>query len=254
MPHLDPPACTEAVDAEGGEREGQPRQAAAGPGTHPNRWSTRSVEIRRAKLKTESRNVSLLALKAPQRSCLPKGLGNRPTQYIRRGKRRRVLVMDQSDAESAGIFSRWTNQTQEACAYSHDGQIRRGQRGRVLAMDRSDARSTGIFSQWTNQMQEARVHSHDGPIRSRGTTSCADASRRCKRQSKRRWGRVLSRSPANPKPRTTEALTGSPSSTLKRTLILGLLAPGPAGQRAHGDGSGGIPADVEVGQRGVPVR
>eukprot|EP00959_Pyramimonas_sp_CCMP1952_P359914 7535893-Pyramimonas_sp.AAC.1 len=34
-------------------------------------------------------------------------------------------MMDQSDAGSAaaGIFSRWTNQMQEARVYSHDGPI-----------------------------------------------------------------------------------------------------------------------------------
>eukprot|EP00959_Pyramimonas_sp_CCMP1952_P466496 9490044-Pyramimonas_sp.AAC.1 len=32
--------------------------------------------------------------------------------------------MDQSDAGSMGIFSRWTNHTQEAWVYSHDGPIR----------------------------------------------------------------------------------------------------------------------------------
>eukprot|EP00959_Pyramimonas_sp_CCMP1952_P019731 416935-Pyramimonas_sp.AAC.1 len=31
--------------------------------------------------------------------------------------------MDQSDAGSAGIFSQWTNQTQETRVYSHDGPI-----------------------------------------------------------------------------------------------------------------------------------
>eukprot|EP00976_Prorocentrum_cordatum_P114659 1195879-Prorocentrum_minimum.AAC.2 len=31
--------------------------------------------------------------------------------------------MDQSDAGSTSIFSRWTNQTQEARVYSHDGPI-----------------------------------------------------------------------------------------------------------------------------------
>eukprot|EP00976_Prorocentrum_cordatum_P028375 575435-Prorocentrum_minimum.AAC.1 len=36
------------------------------------------------------------------------------------------LTMNQSDAGSAGIcFSRWTNQTQEARTYSHDGPIGR---------------------------------------------------------------------------------------------------------------------------------
>eukprot|EP00959_Pyramimonas_sp_CCMP1952_P430038 9006639-Pyramimonas_sp.AAC.1 len=30
--------------------------------------------------------------------------------------------MDQSDAGSVGVFPRWTNQTQEACVYSHEGK------------------------------------------------------------------------------------------------------------------------------------
>eukprot|EP00959_Pyramimonas_sp_CCMP1952_P075235 1572307-Pyramimonas_sp.AAC.1 len=33
--------------------------------------------------------------------------------------------MDQSDAGSVGIFPHWTNQTQEAWVYSHDGPIKR---------------------------------------------------------------------------------------------------------------------------------
>eukprot|EP00976_Prorocentrum_cordatum_P112760 1195588-Prorocentrum_minimum.AAC.3 len=45
--------------------------------------------------------------------------------------------MDQSDAGSAGIFSRWTNQTQEARVYSHDGPIRRRKRRYILTMDQS---------------------------------------------------------------------------------------------------------------------
>eukprot|EP00959_Pyramimonas_sp_CCMP1952_P135934 2843819-Pyramimonas_sp.AAC.2 len=40
--------------------------------------------------------------------------------------------MDQSDAGSLGIFSRWTNQMQEAWVYSHDGPIRCGRRGYIL--------------------------------------------------------------------------------------------------------------------------
>eukprot|EP00959_Pyramimonas_sp_CCMP1952_P446875 9356884-Pyramimonas_sp.AAC.1 len=37
--------------------------------------------------------------------------------------------MDQSDAGSAGIFSRWTNQAQEARVYSHNGPIISGLAG-----------------------------------------------------------------------------------------------------------------------------
>eukprot|EP00976_Prorocentrum_cordatum_P084622 1185740-Prorocentrum_minimum.AAC.2 len=37
---------------------------------------------------------------------------------IRRRKRRYILTADQSDAGSAGIFSRQTNQTQKAPVYS----------------------------------------------------------------------------------------------------------------------------------------
>eukprot|EP00959_Pyramimonas_sp_CCMP1952_P126098 2636855-Pyramimonas_sp.AAC.1 len=58
--------------------------------------------------------------------------------------------MDQSDPRSAGIFSRWTNQTQEAQVYSHDGPIRRKKRRYILTMEQSDARHAGIFSRWTN--------------------------------------------------------------------------------------------------------
>eukprot|EP00959_Pyramimonas_sp_CCMP1952_P117889 2465157-Pyramimonas_sp.AAC.1 len=36
-----------------------------------------------------------------------------------RMKRGYILTMDQSDAGSAGIYSQWTNQTQEARVYSH---------------------------------------------------------------------------------------------------------------------------------------
>eukprot|EP00959_Pyramimonas_sp_CCMP1952_P472683 9500455-Pyramimonas_sp.AAC.1 len=59
--------------------------------------------------------------------------------------------MDQSYTVSTGIFSRWTNQTQEAQGYSHDGPIRRRKRGYILTMDPSDAGSAGIFSRWTHQ-------------------------------------------------------------------------------------------------------
>eukprot|EP00976_Prorocentrum_cordatum_P087914 1187099-Prorocentrum_minimum.AAC.1 len=61
--------------------------------------------------------------------------------------------MDQSDAGSVGIFSRRTNQTQEAWVYSHDGpirrrkhkkgayygSIRRRKRGYILTTDQSGA-------------------------------------------------------------------------------------------------------------------
>eukprot|EP00959_Pyramimonas_sp_CCMP1952_P067014 1399398-Pyramimonas_sp.AAC.1 len=66
-----------------------------------------------------------------------------------------------------GIFSRQTNQTQEAQVYSHDGPIRCRKRRCIFTTDQSDAGSAGVFSQRTNQMQEAQVYSHDGPIRRR---------------------------------------------------------------------------------------
>eukprot|EP00976_Prorocentrum_cordatum_P049832 1005296-Prorocentrum_minimum.AAC.2 len=47
---------------------------------------------------------------------------------IRRRKRGHILTADQSDAGSAGKFSRRTNQTQEAQVNSHDGPIRRRKR------------------------------------------------------------------------------------------------------------------------------
>eukprot|EP00959_Pyramimonas_sp_CCMP1952_P400448 8390888-Pyramimonas_sp.AAC.1 len=42
---------------------------------------------------------------------------------------------------SAGIFSRRTNQTQEAWVYSHNGPTRRRKRGYILMMNQSDAGS-----------------------------------------------------------------------------------------------------------------
>eukprot|EP00976_Prorocentrum_cordatum_P062112 1176582-Prorocentrum_minimum.AAC.1 len=89
---------------------------------------------------------------------------------------------DPSDAGSAGIFSRrtrhgvlrrasrWSNQTQKARVYSHDGPIRRRKRGHILTTDQSDTGSAGIFSRRTNQIQEARAYSHDGPIEQRRRT------------------------------------------------------------------------------------
>eukprot|EP00959_Pyramimonas_sp_CCMP1952_P239472 5004849-Pyramimonas_sp.AAC.1 len=53
--------------------------------------------------------------------------------------------MDQSDAGVAGIFPRWTNQTQAAQVYSHDGPIRRGRHRYIPTMDQSDAGGAGIF-------------------------------------------------------------------------------------------------------------
>eukprot|EP00959_Pyramimonas_sp_CCMP1952_P165304 3455553-Pyramimonas_sp.AAC.4 len=44
-----------------------------------------------------------------------------------------------------GARFRWTNQTQAARVYSHDGPIRRNRRGYILMMDQSDAGSTGTF-------------------------------------------------------------------------------------------------------------
>eukprot|EP00976_Prorocentrum_cordatum_P112497 1195540-Prorocentrum_minimum.AAC.4 len=40
------------------------------------------------------------------------GPSTQPAGPIRRRKRGYILTMDQSDAGNAGIFSRWTNQTQ----------------------------------------------------------------------------------------------------------------------------------------------
>eukprot|EP00976_Prorocentrum_cordatum_P116402 1196156-Prorocentrum_minimum.AAC.5 len=67
------------------------------------------------------------------------------------------LMTDQSDARRAGIFSRRTNQTQNARVYSHNGPIRRKTRGYILTTDQSDAICAGIFSRRTNQTQDARV-------------------------------------------------------------------------------------------------
>eukprot|EP00959_Pyramimonas_sp_CCMP1952_P474847 9503878-Pyramimonas_sp.AAC.1 len=57
---------------------------------------------------------------------------NRP---IRRRKRRYILTTVQSGAGSANIFSRQSNQAQEARIYSHDDPIRRRKRGHILTTD-----------------------------------------------------------------------------------------------------------------------
>eukprot|EP00976_Prorocentrum_cordatum_P102538 1193093-Prorocentrum_minimum.AAC.2 len=75
--------------------------------------------------------------------------------------------MDPSGAGCVGIFPRWTNQTQDAWVYSHDGPIRCRMRGYIPTVDQSDAGRAGIFPRWTNQMQDMRVYSHGGPIRCR---------------------------------------------------------------------------------------
>eukprot|EP00976_Prorocentrum_cordatum_P109739 1195072-Prorocentrum_minimum.AAC.2 len=62
--------------------------------------------------------------------------------------------MDQSDAVSAGMFSRWTNRTHEARVYSHDTEPKCEERWMrqwrtAVHTDQSDAVSVGIFSRWT---------------------------------------------------------------------------------------------------------
>eukprot|EP00976_Prorocentrum_cordatum_P056351 1136933-Prorocentrum_minimum.AAC.1 len=47
-----------------------------------------------------------------------------PLVELAGGAMRDILASDQSGAGSAGIFSRWTNQTHKARAYSHDGPKR----------------------------------------------------------------------------------------------------------------------------------
>eukprot|EP00976_Prorocentrum_cordatum_P090858 1188282-Prorocentrum_minimum.AAC.1 len=64
---------------------------------------------------------------------------------IRRSKRGYILTTDQSDAGSAGIFSRRTNQTQEARVYYHEGPIGRRKRGYILTKDQSDAGRGGYL-------------------------------------------------------------------------------------------------------------
>eukprot|EP00976_Prorocentrum_cordatum_P006824 137157-Prorocentrum_minimum.AAC.1 len=78
------------------------------------------------------------------------GLRERPrhqarVRYPLRTENGYILTTDQLDAGSVGIFLRWTNQTQEAWVYSHDGPIGRRKRGYVLTMDQSDVESAGIF-------------------------------------------------------------------------------------------------------------
>eukprot|EP00976_Prorocentrum_cordatum_P011831 238320-Prorocentrum_minimum.AAC.1 len=65
-------------------------------------------------------------------SC-PRRALSRP---IRRRKCGYILTTDQSDAGSAGIFLRRTNQTQEVRVYSHDGPI-----GHWKPCDRARARA-----------------------------------------------------------------------------------------------------------------
>eukprot|EP00959_Pyramimonas_sp_CCMP1952_P200180 4186719-Pyramimonas_sp.AAC.1 len=52
---------------------------------------------------------------------------------IRHRKRRYILTADQSDTGIAGIFSRQTNQTQEAQVYSHGGPTRQMKHGNNIA-------------------------------------------------------------------------------------------------------------------------
>eukprot|EP00959_Pyramimonas_sp_CCMP1952_P432950 9066376-Pyramimonas_sp.AAC.1 len=49
-----------------------------------------------------------------------------------------IPTTDQSDAGSAGVFPRRTNQMQAARVYSHDGPIGRRKRGYILTTDQSD--------------------------------------------------------------------------------------------------------------------
>eukprot|EP00976_Prorocentrum_cordatum_P078222 1183015-Prorocentrum_minimum.AAC.1 len=51
-------------------------------------------------------------------------------------------AFDETSTDGAGIFLRWTNQTQSTRVCSHDGPIRLSRRGCVLTEDRSDALSS----------------------------------------------------------------------------------------------------------------
>eukprot|EP00976_Prorocentrum_cordatum_P051673 1043241-Prorocentrum_minimum.AAC.1 len=62
-------------------------------------------------------------------------------RHVQQHLRRHILTTYQSDAGSAGVFSRWTNRTQEAWVCSHDGPITRRTRGYGLTTDQSDAGS-----------------------------------------------------------------------------------------------------------------
>eukprot|EP00976_Prorocentrum_cordatum_P020876 424206-Prorocentrum_minimum.AAC.1 len=54
----------------------------------------------------------------------PRGLpGTQIDGPIGRRTHEYILTMDQSDAGRTGIFSRWTNRTQDARVYPHDGPI-----------------------------------------------------------------------------------------------------------------------------------
>eukprot|EP00976_Prorocentrum_cordatum_P103114 1193332-Prorocentrum_minimum.AAC.1 len=66
-------------------------------------------------------------------------------------------TQDQSDAGSAGVFSRRTNLTQEAQVYSHGGPIRRTKRGNILTTDQSDA---GSAHTQISTRTRTRTHTH----------------------------------------------------------------------------------------------
>eukprot|EP00959_Pyramimonas_sp_CCMP1952_P162867 3404867-Pyramimonas_sp.AAC.1 len=81
---------------------------------------------------------------------------------IRRRKRRYVLTADQSDAGSAGMFSRRTNQTREAQVYSQGGPIRRKKRRYILTADQSDASSAGLYSGQASVLTHRRSGRYGG--------------------------------------------------------------------------------------------
>eukprot|EP00959_Pyramimonas_sp_CCMP1952_P444158 9298920-Pyramimonas_sp.AAC.1 len=64
--------------------------------------------------------------------------------------------MDHSDTGSAGIFSRWTNRTQEMRVYSHDGPI--GQP--IERLD--DARRTRSLTGLGNMRRGGSGRAHEG--------------------------------------------------------------------------------------------
>eukprot|EP00976_Prorocentrum_cordatum_P057856 1165860-Prorocentrum_minimum.AAC.1 len=113
--------------------------------------------------------------KFPVASLLRKGL----TRRVECRASRRGNTPCQSDAGSAGIFSRRTNQPQAAQVYSHGGPISRRKRRYILTADQSAAGTAGIFSRRTNKPQEAQVYSIDGgTFRGNGAGDLSIKSRR----------------------------------------------------------------------------
>eukprot|EP00959_Pyramimonas_sp_CCMP1952_P153085 3202273-Pyramimonas_sp.AAC.1 len=119
--------------------------------THVSQVYSHDGPIRRKKLKyvlTTDRSGAGVHPNTCRRTKL--GTLTIPTQRkagcygpIKRRKRKYILTTYQSDKASASIFSRRTNQTQEAQVYSHDGPIRQSKHKYILTTEQSDEGSAG---------------------------------------------------------------------------------------------------------------